>query len=623
MLHPPQSLVPALDRYRRGDLAGARREVEAALAAEPRSAELLAFAGLAAAQAGELASAAGHLRAALAVAPDDLATRVNLAMVLVSASRYDEACAVCAGGGGELKLLRLSAYAHQQSGRLDQAASDYRTVVAAQPDDFESWNNLGNVLVAQGEFDAAVEVFEKAIGLRPDIVEMVMNLSEALARADRHGQRQAVMREAARVSPDDARIQTELGLAEASVRDFEAAESAYRAALRIDPRNVAAFLELGLLLENLNRTEELSALAGAAQESGLAGAEIGFIQAWALRRQGRFAEALPLAEAVPASINPVRRAQLLAELYDRLGEPERAFAAFGEMNRAAVEAKPAPPGPSYRAQVAAATAAMKSGRASGWRYPEVEAAPESPVFIAGFPRSGTTLLDTLLMNVPDFHVLEEQPVISTIEASLPADADLGAMDVNEIKSLQDKYFEILAALSPPAPGTTVVDKHPLHMARMPIVHRLFPDAKIILVERHPCDAVLSCFMANFNLNHAMRSFTDLEEAARTYDAVFDAWTAAETMLPLSVHRVRYERMVENLEAEMRALLAFLGRDWDPVVLDNQASAASRGHVRTASYSQVGEPIYKRAAGRWERYREQLAPVLPILVPWVERMGYRA
>ena len=169
----------------------------------------------------------------------------------------------------------------------------------------------------------------------------------------------------------------------------------------------------------------------------------------------------------------------------------------------------------------------------------------------------------------------------------------------------------------------MVDKHPLHMARMPIVHRLFPDAKIILVERHPCDAVLSCFMANFNLNHAMRSFTDLEEAARTYDAVFDAWTAAETMLPLSVHRVRYERMVENLEAEMRALLAFLGRDWDPVVLDNQASAASRGHVRTASYSQVGEPIYKRAAGRWERYREQLAPVLPILVPWVERMGYRA
>jgi hypothetical protein len=159
------------------------------------------------------------------------------------------------------------------------------------------------------------------------------------------------------------------------------------------------------------------------------------------------------------------------------------------------------------------------------------------------------------------------------------------------------------------------------MARMPIVHRLFPDARIILVERHPCDAVLSCFMANFQLNPAMRSFTDLEEAARTYDTVFTAWTRAEALFPLRVQRVRYERMVEDLGAEMRPLLEFLGLPWDEKVLDNQAAAASRGHVRTASYAQVTEPIYQRAAGRWERYRAQLEPILPILAPWAEKMGY--
>src|SRR5205085_4102374 len=98
------------------------------------------------------------------------------------------------------------------------------------------------------------------------------------------------------------------------------------------------------------------------------------------------------------------------------------------------------------------------------------------------------------------------------------------------------------------------------------------------VERHPCDAVLSCFMANFSLNHAMRSFTEIEEAARTYDAMLDAWTRAEALLPLNVHRIRYERMVENLEGEMRPLLAFLGIPWDAKVLDNRASAAERGYV---------------------------------------------
>jgi hypothetical protein len=93
------------------------------------------------------------------------------------------------------------------------------------------------------------------------------------------------------------------------------------------------------------------------------------------------------------------------------------------------------------------------------------------------------------------------------------------------------------------------------------------------------------------------------------------------LLPLRVHRIRYERMVEDLAGEMRPLLDFLGLPWDEKVLDNQAAAAGRGHVRTASYSQVSEPIYRRAAGRWERYRDQLAPVLPILAPWAARMGY--
>jgi hypothetical protein len=80
-------------------------------------------------------------------------------------------------------------------------------------------------------------------------------------------------------------------------------------------------------------------------------------------------------------------------------------------------------------------------------------------------------------------------------------------------------------------------------------------------------------------------------------------------------------MVEDLEGEMRPLLEFLGLPWDEKVLDNRASAAKRDHIRTASYSQVTEPIYRRAAGRWQRYQPQLAPVLPILAPWAERMGY--
>ena len=593
-----------------------------ALAADPKSAELLAFAGLVAAQMADFPAAAAHLQGALAVAPDDLATRINLAMVLISAADFDQACAVCASGARDPKLLRLSAYAHQQAGRMEESARDYRAVLSDVPDDFESWNNLGNVLAANNALDEAVEAFRHAISLKPDFLPMVMNLSEVLAKAERNEERRAMLREAVRVSPEEPALQTELGLAESSVRDFEAAERAYREAIRLDPRNTSAFLELGLVLENLNRVEELAALVEQAEANGLTGLEIGFIKAWSLRRQRRLDEALPLAEATPASINPVRRAQLLAELYDRLDRPEEAFAKFVEMNREAVAAKPAPPGPSYRATVTAGAELITPSRVAEWTKVEIATEPPAPMFIVGFPRSGTTLLDTLLMNIPHLHVLEELPVLNRVEAALGDKARLAELGSQEASALRQRYFEALQILSPlRASGDTVVDKHPLHMTGMPLINRIFPDAKVILVERHPCDAVLSCFMANFQLNAAMRSFTDLEEAAKTYDAVFDSWTRAVTLLPIDFHRVRYERMVEDLEAEMRALLAFLGLPWDPKVMDNQASAAQRSHIRTASYSQVTEPIYRRSAGRWQRYRAQLAPVLPILAPWAERMGY--
>jgi tetratricopeptide (TPR) repeat protein len=617
---PPPALASALAAFRRGDLAAARRAAEGALADQPDSPPLLSLAGLAAARMGDPAGAVPHFARLLDLDPADGATRLNLATALAACGRFDEA-AEAGGSTDDPRLLRVAAFAHQQAGRLAEAARAYEKVVAAFPGDFESWNNLGNARFASGDVEGAVAALGRAVDLRPDVPQIYVNLSEALSQAERFEDRARVMRAAAALAPADAAVQAELGLAEASVRNFPAAEAAYRAAIRLDAGFNQAWLELGLLLENLNRVDDLAALVADAGARGFDQPEIGFLRAWALRRQRRFEEALPLAEATPATIHPVRRAQLLAEIADRLGDAPRAFAAFEEMNRAAVAARPGWGGPTYREQVTAAAALIDPEQIARWTPVDLPNSPPAPAFIVGFPRSGTTLLDTLLMNVPTLHVLEEMPVLAEVSDRLGGDARLATLSSAEAAALRARYFEALEALSPPPPGATVVDKYPLHMTRMPLIHRLFPDAKIILVERHPCDAVLSCFMANFQLNVAMRSFTDLEEAALTYDSVFDAWSRAAASLPLAVHRVRYERMVEDLEGEMRPLLEFLGLPWDDKVLDNRASAAKRDHIRTASYSQVTEPIYRRAAGRWQRYRDQLAPVLPILAPWAERMGY--
>ncbi len=618
---PPASLLPALDLLRRGDRAGARRAVEAALQEQPDELGLIAFAGVLAAQTGDLEAAIPHFRRVLANAPQDMQMRTNLAMALAETGRLDEAAEV-ADGHGDAHLDRLAGWAHQQGGRLERAAMAYEAAVAVQPEDFESWNNLGNVRAGLGDAGGALLAYQQAVLIRPDLVDIHLNASEQLAAIGDDQARLLLMRDAAEIAPDRADILTELGLAESSVRHYPEAEAAYRQALARNPRHLPVYLELGMLLENLNRVDDLVALIGAAEANGVGAAELGFIRAWALRRQGQFAEAQPIAEAIPATIHPVRRAHLVADLADRLGETGKAFAAFEEMNTASVASRPPRFGPRYRDTVEQATQLLTPEWVASWQPVAVERTPPDPVFLVGFPRSGTTLLDTLLMNMPSLHVLEEMPFLRDVELSIGGEAALAGLDTAAANGFRQRYFEMVEEGAPaPGPGRRIVDKHPLRMAGMPIVSRLFPEAPVILVERHPCDAVLSCYMANFQLNDAMRSFTDLEEAARTYDAVFAAWERAEEVLPLRVHRIRYERMVADLAEEMRPLLEFLGLPWDEKVLDNQAAAAERGHVRTASYSQVQEPIYNRAAGRWERYRDQLAPVLPILAPWAEKMGY--
>ncbi|HEX7656918.1 MAG TPA: sulfotransferase, partial [Sphingomonas sp.] len=132
---------------------------------------------------------------------------------------------------------------------------------------------------------------------------------------------------------------------------------------------------------------------------------------------------------------------------------------------------------------------------------------------------------------------------------------------------------------------------------------------------------LSCFFSNFQPNRAMLHFQTLAGAAALYDAAFTAWFRALEALPLNVHVLRYESMIADLEGEMRRMMTFLDLPWTDAVLDNQANAAKRGQIKTASYAQVIEPIYTRSLGRWHAYRRHLEPVMPVMKPWIERLGY--
>lgn len=611
------TLRSAADALRRRDFVAAHAITSAALAAAPAEPALLGITALALLQMDRRAEAIPLLRRQVVVAPQDKAARFNLATLLTATGADEEAKALVLDHGGHPGLARLAGYFYQQEGDLTQAAAAYRAAIEAAPQDWESWNNLGNALSELGDGPGAIAAFESAINRisAPGLPELFLNLTQALNAITDREKRLHAAEEAARRFPDHQGVRIELGLAQAAAGHRDRAEATLRQAAAVEDHFGEARLELGLLLENDNRLDELDAHI-AECEALDPRLELAFLKAWSLRRRDRFEEADVEARRIPETINPIRTAQVRAEVAERLGQTDEAFRQFTLMNQASRLAHPPTPGLNYRETIEAQSAAIAAPLAP---VPAAVGAPQDPVFIVGSPRSGTTLLDTLLTALPELQVFEEQPVLSTVEHEFPGLER--ETDPARVVAARKRYFEIAASLQGNADGRRVVDKMPLHMTHLPVIERLFPAADIVLVERHPADAVLSCFMANFSPNFAMQSYTDLVEAARTYAAVFTNFFRARELLALRVHEVRYERMIADLEAEMRPLLAFLSLEWRAEVLDNQTSAARRTTVRTASYAQIGEPLYQRAVGRWQRYAEHLKPVMPVLQPWITRLGY--
>ncbi len=365
-------------------------------------------------------------------------------------------------------------------------------------------------------------------------------------------------------------------------------------------------------------------LIGTAEAQGLAGDEIDYLRALLLSREGDRAGALDLVRDLQSpAISPSIKAQFAGQLADRLDRTEEALRFYEDMNAAQAQS---PMGvgvdrSAYQRAIAALDAQTTPAWFAEWAAPPIPADRPAPAFLVGFPRSGTTLLDTILMGHSDTHVLEELPIIENMARSLGEMDNIRTLDAAAVADLRGQYFAELDKRSLPPAGSLVIDKNPLSMIRMPLIHRLFPDAKIILAMRHPCDVVLSCYSQNFKPTEAMASFLDLANASRTYDRIFHYWETCRAVFPIDVHMLRYEAMVADAEAATRPLFDFLGLEWQDAVLDHQKTAAERGFIRTPSYAQVMEPIYSSASGRWKRYEAEMREVLPILEPWVEHYGY--
>ena len=250
-----------------------------------------------------------------------------------------------------------------------------------------------------------------------------------------------------------------------------------------------------------------------------------------------------------------------------------------------------------------------------------------PVFLVGFPRSGTTLLEQLLDAHPSLASFDEQPFMQRVllrsgEGGVAYPDSLAVLDPERRDRLRAGYFRDVDQVLRGRGECRAVDKNPLNLSRLPLIDALFPRAHVLLAIRHPCDVVLSCYMQSFRAPAFAVTFETIDSTARMYDQVMQHYLRSSECVRAPVHVIRYEDLVADVRGEGIRMFEFLGLVWDDALLAFTERAAAKGAISTPSYSQVVQPVNARAIGRWEKYREHFGQAsLDLLAPWVKHFGY--
>jgi tetratricopeptide (TPR) repeat protein len=498
---------------------------------------------------------------------------------------------------GLIQALYLRGCAAFQTGDITQAACDLEIVHGNHPEHLHAAYYLGRSLRAAGRLEEALAPLEAALGEDELAVNARYELATCLARLRRRPE----------------------------------AIGHYEAILALQPDNAQVAANLASLLERENRLDEAKSWTGRALLMDPANETAQMTRATLDRRSGKYAEAAQgLRSLIPGISNPVNRSIAWNQLGQCLeGEEdwEEAFNAFSESNRILKEHHPGSH-PDARAPHGLQTLTriqewLQEKPMAGWSEPAARD-PGGVAFLVGFPRSGTTLLDHMLGAHPDIEVLEEKSLFSLLHQEWSEPGTLETLaDVNEaqITDARNIYRQEMSRYRRQPQRSLVIDKLPLNLTYLFLIQRLFPEAPVIFLQRHPMDVCISCYLQAFELEASMAYFLDIEQTAQYYDAVMQVAALSMDQVGNPLHRLRYEDLVTEPQDQLTALLNFLNLEMDDSMLQYRQQGGGETS-NTPSYQQVSQPLHSQSIGRWRHYSKQLEPGLALLQPWVQRFGYQ-
>lgn len=522
------------------------------------------------------------------------------------------------------------AYKHNR--QFGKAKACFKRAIYLDRDFGLAYYNLALILAEQNDLLTSTLFLRESERCRPNHTPTLRLLASILKKSGHFAEAEGYYRRVLQLETPTADLYFLLGLTQQSNKVYQEALHSYTLAVELDPERIDIQAKLADLLESTNRVDEahLRAQAILAREPTQPIANL--VMSRIERRAGNLTAARDRLQALQLRTPPNDvDAAILTELgmtLDRLGEYQVAFGAFTQANHIMAnmpEARIINP-----RQALLQVESCKRWLSSHVSTPvQINDALRNPVFLVGFPRSGTTLTEQILASHSDVITSDEQPVLHDMARSIGAilgreleyPACIGNLTTEDIHQLRKYYWAKMVAVE----GDSIldslfIDKMPLNIIHLGFIERIFPTAKIIVILRDPRDVCLSCFMQMFSLNESMMQFLSLKRAAGYYAAVMGLWLGYKEKLSLPWMELRYDDIVANAQAATQRLNNFLGLD----TTKSQATfyqLAAEHTISTPSYQDVSMPVYDRAKGRWRHYANQIEPVLNTLAPYINAFRY--
>ena len=566
---------------------------------------------------GKFEQALASYDEALVLNPDFVEALNNRGVVLEAMNRHEAALAsydrVLASNPDLITVMRNRGNVMAALGRTDEALADYDRALALDPDDADALNGRGNALKQLRRIREAEGMFRRAVVLNPDSAEAHCNLGSALIDLGKPDQAEAVLRRAIAFRPDFAIALHNLGTALIGLDRSDEAVVVIQRAIALDPNLAGAHHNLGVALMELGRLTE--AREAAERAVALAPLELSYLRQ--LGEVRRYAagdshfmalQALATNEEALSVDDRIVLQFALAKAHADIGQPEEEFRRLltgNALKRSQIDYdEMAVLGEIERAQQVFTSEFIRTGESGG--EPSAK-----PIFIVGMPRSGTTLVEQILASHPDVRgggelTLFERAVgdVRSAMREAPAYPEMSLqMSGTDFRDLGARYLAGIWQLAPAA--SHVTDKMPVNFLFAGLIHLALPNAAIIHTVRDPVDTCISCFSRLFTeVNFQTYDLAELGRYYRHYKTLMAHWhrvLPAERILDVS-----YEDTVGDLEGAARRILSHCGLRWDPRCLDFHLTERV---VRTASATQVRQPIYASSIGRWRAYEPLLGPLL--------------